>query len=471
MSVFNFDEDSFGREFGAVIIDLDLVEDHLEDHHEEHLGPHDGVDKPFEADHLQPQSYYRDESSSAAIPIRRKSAVLRRLSVKLVGSFSSVANEIHIPQGYDNSVHRSKKLLGDFRPIKVLGQGAYGKVYLIQDKTTGKLFAQKQLRKPTINIINNKELIHAEEEEKSHSSHVNRTILERDILTNITHHPNIVKLFYALQDHDKFYLILEYIPGGELFHHLTSSKNALGNVFKEDHVAFYAAQMALAIKHLHGLGIVYRDLKPENCLLNSSGHLVLTDFGLSKTINEDDDETDSRCHSIIGTPEYMAPEVLKGDEYDFKVDWWSLGCVIYDMMSGKPPFTGNSHKAIQDKIIKNKLKLPYYFSMDAKDLLNKLLNKTPEKRFPVDKQWETFTKHRFFRKINWKELELQTCTPPLVPVITDPILAENFLDEFTGMKLSINEENGSWDVQDNQFKGFSYTASESFISRYMKHTT
>ncbi|EGV62428.1 Pkinase-domain-containing protein, partial [Yamadazyma tenuis ATCC 10573] len=263
----------------------------------------------------------------------------------------------------------------DFVPIRVLGQGAYGKVHLVQDKSTKKLYAQKQLRKPVIPIV--------EEFNGIHSNHVKRTIYERQILSNINHHPNIVKLFHALQDKDKFYLILEYIPGGELFHHLTSN-NSLGSAFKEDHVAFYSAQMALALRHLHKLGIVYRDLKPENCLLDSRGNLVLTDFGLSKDIGDGDEN----CKSVIGTPEYMAPEVLKS------VDWWSLGCVIYDMMSGKAPFTGNSHKIIQDKILTKKLILPFYFSLDAKDLLNKLLNKSPEKRFKVDDQWPKFTQHR-----------------------------------------------------------------------------
>lgn len=463
MPVFDFDEESFATDFRSC-----NVEDN------DPLQEIDGLEEEFEP----PQSYEVEDSGNftqARNIHRRRSSVYSRLSIKSggVGSYGggshsqgqghshgSYTNELKIPMNYDNSKHKLKKLLSDFKPLRVLGQGAYGKVYLVQDTSTGKLFAQKQLRKPTINITNQPEDFHAK--------HIARTISEREILTNITHHPNIVKLFYALQDHDKFYLILEYIPGGELFHHLTSSKNSLGNVFKEDHVAFYAAQMALALKHLHELGIVYRDLKPENCLLNSFGNLVLTDFGLSKSIGED--QEDESCTSIIGTPEYMAPEVLKGEEYDFKVDWWSLGCVVYDMMSGKPPFTGNSHKAIQDKIIKNKLKLPYYFTMDAKDILNKLLNKNPEKRMSVDSQWETFKQHRFFRKIDWKSLENQQATPPLVPVITDPSLAENFLEEFTGMKLSLNEGLDipkTFNSANDEFKGFSYTASESFISKYI----
>lgn len=360
-----------------------------------------------------------------------------------------------------------KRTLSNFEPLRVLGQGAYGKVHLVRDRVSGRLFAQKQIRKPQIEVFDSLRQTDDQQEEDGptpHASHIKRTIAERHILTTITHHANIVKLFYALQDHDRFYLLLEYIPGGELFHHLTSN-NSLGNVFLEEHVAFYGAQMALGLAHLHRLGIVYRDLKPENCLLNALGHLVLTDFGLSKAIGSD--ENDNECRSIIGTPEYMAPEIIKGDPYDYAVDWWLLGCVLYDMMTGKPPFTGKTHKVILDKIVRAKPMLPYYLSLDAKDLLNKLLQKNPSKRFAVDDRWKAFQDHRFFRKVDWVGVENQTAIPPIVPVITDPALAENFSDEFTGMRIS-DYDLGEGQLADRgrNFEGFSYTASHSFIDRF-----
>lgn len=479
--LFSFDDESFAKKFReSAIIDCK---------------------DPQDDDEFNVKTYEEvDAEGSLKIPEigpginssrRRKSSVYRRLSVRTASISSSHNLELIIPSDFNklaedlspskedsdsesvNHVNDYKRVLHDFKPVKVLGQGAYGKVHLVQDKLSKKLYAQKQLRKPAINIVENSE---HDKSLHQHTSHVKRTIYERQILSNINHHPNIVKLFYALQDHDKFYLILEYISGGELFHHLTHN-NSLGNVFKEDHVAFYAAQMASGLRHLHKLGIVYRDLKPENCLLDHRGNLVLTDFGLSKDIGDNEEG----CKSIIGTPEYMAPEILKGEEYGFAVDWWSLGCVIYDMMSGKPPFTGNSHKAIQDKILTKKLSLPFYFSMDAKDLLNKLLNKNPEKRFKIDDDWNKFVNHRFFRKLDWKLLETQdeSLIPPIVPVITDPILAENFAPEFTNLKISdYNIDQGisipfkekslstGLDRPFETFEGFSYTASTSFIDRY-----
>ncbi|KAF3986381.1 hypothetical protein FT663_04204 [Candidozyma haemuli var. vulneris] len=388
--------------------------------------------------------------------VHRRSSVYRRLSV---WSTSSTAG-ITIPSGYnEESESKGRKSLGDFVPLRVLGQGAYGKVHLVKDKHNGRLYAQKQIRKPQIDV-------HEDNVKGVHVSHIQRTLAERQILTQVTHHANIVKLFYALQDHDRFYLLLEYIPGGELFYHLTSG-NALGNVFKEDHVAFYAAEMALGLRHLHSLGIVYRDLKPENCLLNSAGHLVLTDFGLSKAISNDDE---SACRSIIGTPEYMAPETIRGEAYDYAVDWWSLGCVIYDMMTGKPPFTGKSHDVITKKILSAKLNLPFYLTLDAKDLLNKLLQKKPEKRFQVDEKWDAFTNHRFFRKLNWNAIIAQddSVVPPIIPTISDPEMAENFSDEFTSMKVSDYEvatAQASGNPQE-LFQGFSFAASGSYIDKF-----
>lgn len=160
---------------------------------------------------------------------------------------------------------------------------------------------------------------------------------ERDILESVRH-PYIVRLFYAMQDHEKLYLILEYAQGGELFTYLANQV-----MLSEDTVAFYLAEMILALYHLHvNVGVVYRDLKPENCLLDKEGHLVLTDFGLSKVATD----SDSSCKTILGTPEYMAPEILQGEEYDYAVDWWSLGAVAYDLLTGIPPFPGNDYKSI-----------------------------------------------------------------------------------------------------------------------------
>lgn len=368
---------------------------------------------------------------------RKSSASNRNTPLHRLGTSMEIGIEHEFIRPLDETIQDGKPKPGDFENIKVLGVGSYGKVILVREKKTGKLFAQKQLKKASL-IIQTKT--------------VERTINEKTILESV-HHPSIVKLFYAFQDHSKLYLILEYLQGGELFQHLQQEK-----FLSENNASLYLAQMILALEHLHDIGIVYRDLKPENCLLDSDGYLVLTDFGLSK-VGLNDDEL---CTSLIGTPEYMAPEILQDVPYDYAVDFWSLGCVMFDMLTGSPPFTGNNNKKIYDKIVANKLKIPFYLSQEAKDLLLRLLKKNPQKRLA---NIEALKKHPFFRKIDWKEIGERSFVPPIIPIITDPQLAENFDAEFTDMPVSpvgslrpgleIHNPNkqGSKDV----FQGFSYT--------------
>ncbi|KAJ5095533.1 Serine/threonine-protein kinase psk1 [Penicillium alfredii] len=308
-----------------------------------------------------------------------------------------------------------KMTAGDFEPLLCLGKGSFGTVLLVRHVVTGKLYAQKQFRKASLIV---------------HKKLVEQTKTERTILESVNRHPFVVKLFYAFQDHEKLYLILEYAQGGELFTHL-----AMERMFDEDAAAFYMAEMVLALEHLHqNVGVLYRDLKPENCLLDRKGHLLLTDFGLSKIAVSDDD----RCNSSLGTIEYMAPEVVQGKPYGKACDWWSLGALGIDLLTGSPPFRANNTAKLQEKIVKQKLVLPYFLGPDAKDLLIRLLRKDPAKRlgYHMPKDLTTIKKHRFFRKIDWAALERRDLTPPIQPVVTDPALAENFSADFTHMPLS-----------------------------------
>ena len=337
----------------------------------------------------------------------------------------------------------------DFQPLTCLGKGTFGTVHLVKQAATGRLYAQKMFRKASLTV--QKRL-------------VEQTKTERAILESISRHPFVVKLFYAFQDQEKLYLILEYAQGGELFTHLANER-----MFPEDTAAFYMAEMVLALEHLHRtVGVVYRDLKPENCLLDAEGHLLLTDFGLSKVAVDESD----RCNSILGTLEYMAPEILLGHFYGTAVDWWSFGALGFDLLTGSPPFRANNHAKIQEKILKAKLVLPYFLSPDAKDLLTRLLRKEPNKRLGgnMPKDMQVIKKHRFFRKIDWKLLEKRELVPPIQPLVTDPELAENFSSEFTSLAMSPTAENGfdgfsfskSYE-ESNPFGGFSYVASSSLL--------
>ncbi|KAI4745487.1 serine/threonine protein kinase-like protein [Aureobasidium sp. EXF-12298] len=355
-----------------------------------------------------------------------------------------------------------KMTADDFEPLKCLGKGAFGTVHLVKQRATGRLFAQKQFRKASLTV---------------HKRLIEQTRTERSILESVNRHPFVVKLFYAFQDHERLYLILEYAQGGELFTHL-----AMERMFTEEVASFYMAEMVLALEHLHrNVRVVYRDLKPENCLLDSDGHLLLTDFGLSKVALEEDS-----CSSFLGTVEYMAPEVVQGTSYGFAVDWWSLGAIGFDLLTGSPPFGGNNNAKIQQNILKQKLQLPYFLGPDSKDLLTRLLRKEANKRLGANmpKDLDIIKKHRFFRKIDWKKLAKRELMPPIQPLITDPELAENFSKEFTDLPMSPADERKSMVMQDstmtgieigsstkefevgsNPFGGFSFVASQSLLDK------
>ncbi|KEY72580.1 hypothetical protein S7711_05649 [Stachybotrys chartarum IBT 7711] len=362
-----------------------------------------------------------------------------------------VSESVRERSGYLEPVHGglnpNRKMSSlDFDPLRCLGKGTYGTVLLVKQRGTGRLYAQKQFKKASLVV---------------HKKLVEQTKTERQILESVNRHPFVVKLFYAFQDHEKLYLILEYGQGGELFTHLNTEK-----MFSETIAAFYLGEMLLAISHLHNdLGVVYRDLKPENCLLDADGHLLLTDFGLSKVAVD----SDEGCHSMLGTVEYMAPEVIQGKKYGKAVDWWSFGALGYDLMTGNPPFRGQNNAKIQDNIVKQKLVLPYFLSPDAKDLLTRLLRKDPNKRLGavMPKDLQTLKKHRFFRKIDWKKLAAREVEPPIQPMITDPELAENFLPEFTELSLSpVMTAKDLWPsgaAKDDVFGGFSFVASSSLL--------
>ena len=213
----------------------------------------------------------------------------------------------------------------------------------VRKKDDGQIYAMKVLRKEA--IIARKQVDH--------------TRAEKAILQKIRH-PFIVKLNYAFQTEDKLYMVLDFVNGGELFFHLKNEGK-----FSEERIRLYAAEISLALNHLHSMDIVYRDLKPENILIDSDGHICITDFGLSKEITPEEGAT----HTFCGTPEYLAPEVLKGQGHGCPVDWWSLGTLIYEMFTGLPPFYSQNINIMYQKILNGELRFPDFMSPDASDLL------------------------------------------------------------------------------------------------------
>ncbi|KAJ1555380.1 serine/threonine protein kinase psk1 [Cladochytrium tenue] len=308
------------------------------------------------------------------------------------------------------ALQQKKISMDDFDLLKVVGRGAYGKVFLVRRKDTPRLYAMKVLRKATLTL---------------HTKTAEHTKNERSILERIQH-PFIVKLWYAFQSPSKVFLILSYAPGGELFSYLASER-----MFSEDVAAFYTGELLLALDHLHSLGIIYRDLKPENVLLDATGHVVLTDFGLSKVA--------LKTETLCGTIEFTAPEVLDTKvHYGHGVDHWSLGVMLFDMLTGAPPFTGNNRKKIMEAILNKKPTFPNYLSSFARDILVKLLRKDPLKRLGSGPtRTAEIQAHAFYRKINWQDLLARRVVPPIVPTITDPLDTSNFDDVFTHLPVTL----------------------------------
>ncbi|XP_017316358.1 ribosomal protein S6 kinase beta-2 [Ictalurus punctatus] len=338
------------------------------------------------------------------------------------------------------SVNRDSERVGPdcFELLTVLGKGAYGKVFQVrkvQGSQTGKIFAMKVLKKAKI-VCSAKDTAH--------------TRAEREILETVRH-PFIVDLWYAFQTGGKLYLILECLSGGELFMQLEKE-----GIFMEDTACFYLAEITLALGHLHSNGIIYRDLKPENIMLNHEGHIKLTDFGLCKESIHDGSVT----HTFCGTIEYMAPEILNRSGHNKAVDWWSLGALMYDMMTGSPPFSAENRKKTIDKILKCKLNLPPYLTPDARELIKKLLKKNPAQRLGSSKaDCADIQKQPFFRHVNWDDLLSKRVEPPYKPSLHSDEDVSQFDSRFTKQTpVDSPDDTTLSDSADHAFAGFTYVA-------------
>ncbi|XP_039219326.1 ribosomal protein S6 kinase alpha-4 isoform X1 [Crotalus tigris] len=347
--------------------------------------------------------------------------------------------------------HDEEKVgMENFELLKVLGTGAYGKVFLVR-KLTGhdanKLYAMKVLRKAAIVA-------------KAKTTEHTRT--ERTVLEHVRQSPFLVTLHYAFQTDSKLHLILDYVSGGELFTHLDQRDH-----FTEEEVRFYSGEIILALEHLHKLGIIYRDVKLENILLDNEGHVVLTDFGLSKEFVTEDRE---RTFSFCGTIEYMAPEIVRSKSGHGKsVDWWSLGILVFELLTGASPFTlegeKNSQAEVSRRILKCSPPFPSLIGHEARDLLQKLLCKDPKKRLgsgPTGAQ--EIKEHPFFRGLDWVELAARQVRPPFKPLIRHELDVRNFAEEFTSLE-PIYSPAGTPPSLDRVFQGYSFIAPSILFNR------
>ncbi|OAL34798.1 serine/threonine-protein kinase nrc-2 [Fonsecaea nubica] len=309
-----------------------------------------------------------------------------------------------------------------FDKIKLIGKGDVGKVYLVREKKSNRLYAMK--------VLSKKEMIKRNK--------IKRALAEQEILAT-SNHPFIVTLYHSFQSEDHLYLCMEYCSGGEFFRALQTRPN---KCVGEEDARFYAAEVTAALEYLHLMGFIYRDLKPENILLHQSGHIMLSDFDLSKQSDSGGAPTmilgtrnasnptgyplvdtksciaDFRTNSFVGTEEYIAPEVIKGNGHTSAVDWWTLGILIYEMLFGTTPFKGKNRNATFANILRDEVPFPDHSHVTqvsnlCKSLIRKLLIKDEVKRLGSRAGASDVKNHPFFRPITWALL--RHMKPPMIP--------------------------------------------------------
>ena len=358
----------------------------------------------------------------ALIEMKELNSQLMEGSVKVKSALTDASGEVSLT----NRMRPS-----DFEFVKLVGQGAFGKVFLVKRKSDNMFLALKVMRK--------ERLI-----EKNHTDYIR---MERDVLTKVQH-PYIVTLHASFQTSSKLYLVMDFINGGHLFFQLYKQ-----GIFLESLAAIYAAEMVSAISYLHELGIIHRDLKPENILLDFEGHIVITDFGLAKG----DINSEGRTNSFCGTMEYMAPEIIAATGHGKQADWWSLGILVFEMLSGKPPFLSKNKKALEKKILNEKIKMQKHFSSEVHLLLKGLLTRNSDSRLGAGPDGSSHVKSsRFFSRINWKKLNERKISPPFIPQVDGPDCCANFDDHIT--KQPALDSPASTPDGKNVFQGFTYEA-------------
>jgi len=285
-----------------------------------------------------------------------------------------------------------------FELLDTLGTGSFGRVRLVKFLQDGNFYALKILKKSEVIYL--KQVEHVKTEKK--------------LLEEISH-PFIVNLLGAYQDDKTLYLMMEYIIGGEFFSHLRKAGR-----FPNDTSRFYAGQITLTFEYLHSLMILYRDLKPENLLLDRDGNCKVTDFGFAKKV-------EYRTWTLCGTPEYLAPEIILSKGHGKAVDWWALGILMYEMLAGYPPFYDEDPLGIYQKILEGKIKFPWHFDRHSKDLIKKLLTADLTKRLGNLKGGaEDIKKHKWFAEIDWQDMLDKKMTPPIKPDVEDDKDTRNF---------------------------------------------